>query len=69
MLDHGKCRVAASARSKAVGIDRENWLIDGFQNHANSFLYKLISKHRQSQRTQFSILFLNIGSAHRLGFV
>ena len=24
MLNHGKCRVAASARSKAVGIDREN---------------------------------------------
>lgn len=69
MLDHGKCRVAASARSKAVGIDRENWLVDGFQNHTDSFLHQLVSEYRKSQRAQLAVLLLNIGSAYRLGFI
>lgn len=64
-----KCRVAASARSKAVGIDRENWLIDGFQNHTDSFLHQLVSEYRKSQRAQLAVLLLNIGSAYRLGFI
>ena len=69
MLNHGKCRVAAFARSKAVGIDRENWLIDGFQNHTDSFLHQLVSEYRKSQRAQLAVLLLNIGSAYRLGFI
>ena len=69
ILNHSQSRVTASIRSEAMGGVFKTVFIDGFQQHTDNFLYQLVVNGRDTQRTEFSVLFGNICPSGRLGLV
>ena len=47
--------MTASSRAEPMGVAVKYRLIDGFQNHSDYLLQKLVLKRRDAQRPQFAV--------------
>ena len=69
ILNHPQRCVTTSVRSEAMGGVLKAVFVDGFQQHMDNFLHQLVVNGRDTQRTEFSVLFGNICPPGRLGLV